>query len=304
MGENNQGLIFNLQRFSTEDGPGIRTTVFLKGCPLRCVWCHNPEGLSRAQEIIWLEVRCIDCGECLERCPNAAISRKATGLSTDRVKCQVCGRCADVCVAGAREVLGRTITVEELVAEVERDRVFYETSGGGVTVGGGEPSLQAPFVDAFLQSCREKSLHTALDTCGYTSWEILENLARRSDLILFDLKLYNEDRHKKLTGVGRELIFDNLRRLAQMGKRLWVRIPIIPGYTDDEENLEGLGKILSPLETVERVELLPYHKLGEDKYRRLDKDYPLQGMQTPSREELLRCMSVLKRLPLRAAVKF
>jgi pyruvate formate lyase activating enzyme len=207
-------------------------------------------------------------------------------------------------VAVAREVVGRSVTVAELVAEVERDRVFYQTSGGGVTVGGGEPTLQAAFTGAFLRKCREEGLHTALDTCGHAPWDTLESLARYSDLILFDLKLYREDRHRDLTGVGRDLIFDNLRRLDGGGRRLWVRIPIIPGCTDDEENLEGLGKILRPLENVERIELLAYHKLGEEKYRRLDRAYAYAGAKTPTREDILRCAALLQGLPLRAEIKF
>jgi pyruvate formate lyase activating enzyme len=195
------------------------------------------------------------------------------------------------------------VTVQELLEEVERDRLFYETSGGGVTLSGGEPCLQAPFAEAFLRACREEGLHTALDTSGCCSWEALEKVAAQAELVLFDLKLYEDQRHRELTGVGRELIFANIGHLAEMGKRLWVRIPIVPGCTDDEANLEGLGRILSPLTSVERIDLLPYHGLAEADYRRLDKAYKLEGAKPPSREEMLRCAETLRRQGVKAALR-
>lgn len=294
MCESIEACIFNIQRFSTEDGPGIRTTVFFKGCPLNCSWCHNPEGISKGFEIVWLEARCIGCGDCLVNCPNGAIKREFSVLETDRTKCDTCGKCADVCPANARELIGRMVSVDDLVKEVEKDRVFYETSGGGVTVSGGDPCMQATFVEKFLKACRHANLHTALDSSGCCPSEVMEKVAAHADMILYDLKLYDSQRHKRLTGVSNELIIENLHHLVAAGKRIWVRIPIIPGCTDDKDNIEGIGRILRPLKAVERIDLLGYHKLAEDKYRRLYKPYPMSGAESPSDEMMLQCADILR----------
>jgi pyruvate formate lyase activating enzyme len=281
------GVTFNIQRFSTEDGPGIRTTVFFKGCPLRCQWCHNPEGLSPNPELIWYDVRCIGARTCLAACPERALELTAQGMRIDRRACTACGACADACPAGALEVIGRTWTPEALLAEVQRDAVFYETSGGGVTLSGGEPLLQPDFVLGFCRLCHEVGLHMALDTCGTIAWRHYDAVLPFVDLILYDLKIWDGDRHQAATGVGNAAILENARRVAAAGVPIWVRTPIVPDYTADETNIAALAAfIAAELPTVRRWDLLAYTNLGQPKYHRLDRAYALEGAPLLSRAEM------------------
>jgi pyruvate formate lyase activating enzyme len=287
------GTTFNVQRFSTEDGPGIRTTVFMKGCPLRCKWCHNPEGLSPQPELVWYDVRCVGARECLTVCPYDALELTPDGMRLDRERCTVCGLCEEACPAGALEVIGREWTAEELYAEVAKDRAFYETSGGGVTVSGGEPVMQAEFVEAFLRLCREGEMHTALDTCGHADWAIYERLLPFVDLVLYDLKIIDRERHREATGVYPDRILENAKRIAQKGIPMWVRTPVVPGYTDDENNIARLSfHIRDELSTVERWDLLAYTNLGQPKYSRLGLPYPLDGAELLSRAKMERLHTV------------
>jgi len=272
MGGGHEGLIFDLKKYSINDGPGIRTTVFFKGCPLRCRWCHNPEGQSFAPEIIIRASRClVDCSECVTACPEDAIVKTAGVPVLDRRKCNACGRCTDVCPAEAIEMAGRRVSSAPLLREIEKDRIFQEQSGGGVTFSGGEPLAQADFLGEILESCRKKEIHTTVDTCGFASADILESIARNTDLFLYDLKVIDEKRHRDSTGESNALILENLKRLASMGKKTIIRLPVIPGVNDDEENIRDMARFLRSLGTVSDISLLPYHKLGRDKYRGLEK---------------------------------
>ncbi|MEA3338764.1 MAG: glycyl-radical enzyme activating protein [Chloroflexota bacterium] len=282
-----KGITFNVQRFSTEDGPGIRTTLFFKGCPLRCAWCHNPEGLSPRPELMWYDVRCIGARDCLNACPEHALELTGQGIRIDRAGCTACGDCADACPTGALEIIGREWTAEELFAEGEKDEVFYDTSGGGVTFSGGEPMAQADFVLALARLCREAGIHVALDTCGVVAWEWYEQILPLVNLVLYDLKIFDAERHRAGTGVDNCSILENARRIAAAGKPMWVRTPVIPGYTADEANVAALGDfIAAELPTVERWDLLAYTNLGQPKYHRLDRPYALEDVPLLTRAEM------------------
>jgi pyruvate formate lyase activating enzyme len=281
------GTTFNIQRFSTEDGPGIRTTVFLKGCPLRCAWCHNPEGISPRPELVWYDVRCIAARDCQRVCPEGALDLTPKGVVIDRQRCTVCGACADACPSAALEVIGQTWTADGLFAEILKDEVFFETSGGGVTFSGGEPMIQADFVQAICHLCHEAGLHVALDTCGCVPWARYEPVLPLVDLVLYDLKLYAADCHQESTGIDNNGILENACRIAGAGVPMWIRTPVIPGYTADEANIAALGDFVAQeLPTVERWDLLAYTNLGQPKYHRLDLPYALEGVPLMSQSEM------------------
>ena len=282
------GVVFNIQRFSIHDGPGIRTTVFLKGCPLRCGWCSNPESMSPYPEIISRDIKCIRCGKCVEACSQQAITVVENTRIIQWEKCDYCMKCVEVCPSGAIEAAGRTMTVAEVMDTVWRDASFYRRTGGGMTLSGGEPLLQWQFALKLLQEAKRSGLHTALDTTGYTDWEILDEILSFTDLVLYDVKHPNSARHQEVTGVPNERILDNLRKtVAKAGPKVWVRHPVIPRFSDSEEELEELCKLILTLKpAVEKISLLPYHKFGELKYAAVGRVYPWKEIPTISDEQM------------------
>jgi pyruvate formate lyase activating enzyme len=278
------GTVFDIRKYSIHDGPGIRTTVFFKGCPLSCWWCHNPEGQALKPEIMFRQSRCIQCDTCLAVCPAGAISRNDGRVTIDLEKCDLCGDCLENCYAQALELAGRTMGVDEVLAEIERDTIFYDQSGGGATFSGGEPLFQRGFLKALLVACQSRGIHTVLDTCGYASWQALDDIRDYVGLFLYDLKIMDDTLHRRYTGVSNKLILNNLQNLSGLRQRIIVRVPIIPGINDHPENLNQMAKFLSGLISLERVDLLPYHKLGFGKYTSLQKVYRLSETQPPTEE--------------------
>jgi pyruvate formate lyase activating enzyme len=281
-----RGLIFNIMRFCLHDGPGTRTTVFFKGCPLGCWWCHNPEGRSAQPDLMFFENRCVLCGECLNACPHGVIVQE-DGVMRTTEACHACGTCVDVCAAGARELAGHWMSIPEVLDEIEKDRLFWDESGGGVTFSGGEPFLQPHFLDSLLDACQARHIHTAVETCGYVKRDLLLRLSSKADLFLFDLKLLDSEKHRANTGRGNESILANLRALAQASRPLIVRYPVIPGVNDDEENVKQMMMLLRSL-GLGCVHLLPFHPTGAAKYRRLRLLNPLtaRGRETENNGSL------------------
>lgn len=264
-----KAIIFDIKGFAVHDGPGIRTTVFLKGCPLRCDWCHNPESQAGQPVLAQFRRNCIGCGKCLQRCPNGALSQGEHGIVIDRSRCQACGECARTCYAEALVIRGRAMTVEQVMVEVRKDIPFYQNSGGGMTLSGGEPLQQPEFTLALLKAAKSEGLHTCLDTCGYAPWPVLAQMLPYVDMVLYDLKGINPALHRLRTGRPNSLIMQNLRGLTSDGVQVKVRLPLIPGFNDRVEDIRDFAQFLANLDQVPPVEILPYHKLGEGKYEAL-----------------------------------
>lgn len=291
-----KGLIFDIRKYSIHDGPGVRTTVFFKGCPLACRWCCNPESQGGRPELVWVRERCLGCGLCLEACPRGALRTAAGGArEIDRQRCDGCGRCAEGCPGEALNLIGRWATAEEVLAEVARDALYFEASGGGLTLSGGEPLAQADFAAELLRRYRheEKGGHTAVETCGFAPWPVLERLAPDVDLFLYDLKHMDPDAHRRLTGQDNALILDNARRLAAAGHALVVRLPLIAGVNDRREQLEAVADFTRSLPGVRRIDLLPYHRLGAPKYRRLGRAYALEDEPSLGPDAAARAAEIL-----------
>jgi len=288
-----RGFIFDVRRYAIHDGPGIRTTVFLKGCPLSCWWCHNPESQASGAEPVFREGRCIACGACVGACPEGAISLTETGSVAGPGICARCGACAAVCFAEARGMAGREATVEDVMAEVERDAAFYEQSGGGVTFSGGEPLMQIEFLEALLRASREKNIRTALDTCGYAPWESIDRIRGMVDLFLYDIKIVDDARHRELTGVSNEPIIENLRALSRHGHNIRLRIPVIPGIHDDEKSLKEIGALASSLPTLIGIDIIPYNRLGAEKYARLGRPFRMPDAPALSAERIAALSGIL-----------
>jgi len=264
--------IFDIERNSYVDGPGIRTTVFFKGCNLRCAWCHNPESQSPKPQMMFFKNKCTGCGKCKEKCPNHLES------------CEICGKCTLYCPHDAREICGKEYTVDEVVREILKDKAFYEASGGGVTFSGGECMLQIDFLEDLLKECQKNGIHTAVDTAGYVPFEQFEQILPYTELILYDIKCFDSEKHKQYTGVGNELILENLKRLLATDKSVWIRIPIIPTVNDTEEEIRSIRSFLLSCGTPEKVELLPYHAKGAHKYAAIGKKVKM--FSVPSEEKM------------------
>jgi pyruvate formate lyase activating enzyme len=307
-----QGNILHLQRLSTEDGPGIRTTVFFKGCPLRCAWCHNPESLSTGLQTQWFSVRCIACQTCVETCPNGCLKMTADGLVIDRERCEACGKCALACPSGALEALGQMVCVEKLLAELLKDRVYYEKSGGGVTLSGGEPTFQPDFTEALLRALKEQGISTALDTCGLCSARSLDRLLPYTDLVLFDLKFLDPALHAEFTGVSNVQILENLEHIRDYMHSqarpigLWIRTPLIPGATVSDGNLSAIGRHLAETldGTVSRWELCAFNNLCRDQYTRLGMPWAYAATPLMTHAELAHCEQVAKASGFRPELVF
>ena len=291
--------MFNIQRFCVEDGPGIRTTVFLKGCPLRCLWCHNPESQLPGPQMSYDRERCIKCGACFDACAKHAIAKGSH--FPDPKLCAGCDDCAQACPNGSRQIIGLEIVVGELMDTIVRDRGFYEESGGGVTFSGGEPLAQSSFLLEALRACRRLGIHTAVDTSGYAKRREALAVARLADLVLYDLKHVDDLRHRELTGVSNRPILDNLRALATEPVEVWIRVPLVPGVNDDPVHLELLGGFLASLEKHYPVWLLPYHRLGSHKLGRLGMP-DRQEYEEPSTGRIERCADSLRAFGLEVCV--
>ena len=288
------GRVASIIRFATQDGPGIRTTVFLKGCPLTCVWCHNPETISPAPELGYIARRCIGCGECARVCPQGAHTIADGHHSFDRDLCVACGACVEACLGNALTLYGRKMTAAEVLATVLEDRTFYEQSGGGMTLSGGEPLLQADFCAELLAMAKREGLHTAVDTCGMVPWEAFKAVLPVTNLFLFDLKQMDPELHRRYTGSDNAQILANLRRLSEAGAAIEIRIPLIPGVNDDERFLRAAGELLRGLEGIRAVRLLPFNALSHSKYEAVGREDTMPDASPPSDEALARARAELE----------
>jgi pyruvate formate lyase activating enzyme len=290
----NCGWVFDIKKYALHDGPGIRTTVFFKGCPLRCSWCHNPESWKASPEPSLRQVRCIRCGRCVEACESQAISFVDSQPVTDADLCILCGKCVENCIADAREIIGRRMTVGQVIAEVEKDRIFYDQSGGGVTFSGGEPLLQGEFLLALLKECKARGFHATVDTTCYADSELLRDVAEYTDLFLCDIKHMDSEMHERYTGVGNELILENIKNLAQAGKKIIIRMPVVPGFNDDLENIERVAQFVKSLGTVGRIDILAYNRGGLEKSIRLSNELELMQTQVPDEQKMNSISEILK----------
>jgi len=282
---NAEAMIFDIQKFSVHDGPGIRTLIFLKGCPLRCLWCSNPESQSSLPELVFYPERCRRLNRCLEVCPTHAISVKENSLVLNKDLCTLCGKCVEACYAGAWKIFGQWVDVGYVMKEIEKDILFYRNSAGGVTFGGGEPLLWPDFVREVSQECKKKGIPVAVETCGHVPWRNFEKVIDVLDLIMYDIKHMDSAIHKKLCGVPNELILENIKSLSKRKVDIIIRVPIIPNINDSNYNIHDTAGFVASLNgSVKRVEILPYHKFGEKKYGRLGREYELTDVEVPEQQ--------------------
>lgn len=299
-----RGLVFNIQRYQIHDGPGIRTIVFLKGCPLRCLWCSNPEGQNREAELFFFKSRCKLCGKCIEVCPVHANTIIDNSMRINRKVCEACGRCVDICLYSGREIKGTLVSLDDVVEVIERDRSFYSESGGGVTISGGEVLFQPGFSKSILKRCKNLGLHTAIETSGYGFWEDLKDMVQYVNWIFYDIKLINALKHKKYTGRYNHIILENAQKLSELLKNkqthFVIRIPIIPGYTDSRTNITEIAKFVkNNLKSADEIEILKYHGYAMDKYDALGRKFVLGDALSLSEERMLEIKEVIESLGLK-----
>jgi pyruvate formate lyase activating enzyme len=281
-----EGIIFDIKKYAIHDGPGIRTTVFFKGCPLACRWCHNPEGISVKSQRIYRQERCVSCGECIQICPQKVISQTDGRMIVDSARCDLCQTCAEHCPSGAVEFVGHRVTVTEVIRQIEKDIAFYDQSGGGITLSGGEPLMQPEFLLDLLDACSNRALHRVVDTTGYADAGLLLQVARKTDLFLYDLKLMDATKHREFTGVSNQVILDNLKLLSRNKARIQVRIPIIPGINNDADNIMQTADFVATLPGIECIAILPFHNSAREKYVRLGMECMALDMQSPGSKDL------------------
>jgi pyruvate formate lyase activating enzyme len=297
------GLVFDIQRFSVHDGPGIRTTVFMKGCPLNCPWCSNPESVLQHPEIMVRNILCVACWKCIESCPIGAITRIGEISEIDRKKCNLCLECIKACPSGALRLAGKYMSVSEVMEEIEKDNLFYINSGGGVTISGGEPLVQAEFVEQVFGLCRQRGIHTTLDTTGHAPWPALKDVLAYTDLVLYDIKHLDSKKHQESTGRSNEIILNNLSQIAGLVET-WLRLPLIPNFNDSESYIRELAMFIHklPKGRIAKVSLLPYHNWGEQKYEELGKKYSLHGTQRLPDEHINGLKGILESNGLKVSV--
>ena len=298
-----KGFIYGLERFAIHDGPGIRTLIYMKGCPLKCMWCSSPQTQKSKPEILYNEVNCKLCGRCVEVCPIGGITISANdGLKIERELCTSCYECIEICLNQGLTLIGKYVTVEELFQDVDKDSPFYRRSNGGVTVGGGEPTMQLDFVTAFLKRCKQIYINTAIETCGYVKWDGMEDLLKYVDLVYIDIKHMDPTVHKELTGVSNELILENAKKISAI-KPMIIRIPVIPGCNDSEENITATARFASNLgENLKRIDLLPYHKFGTQTYIRIGMEYKLTDVESPSDDHMIRFKEIVESFGVKAQI--
>lgn len=285
--------IFNIQKFSIHDGPGIRTTVFFKGCPLQCIWCHNPESQNLGKEILYDKNKCTLCGSCIKICQNNAIELKDNDLEINMDKCTFCGDCTVSCINSAKQIAGKEYTVDEVMKEVLKDRVFYKNSKGGVTLSGGEPLIYAAFVEELLMELKKENIHTAVDTCGAVDFKVLERISKYTDLFLYDIKSMDEEKHILYTGVSNKNIIENLIKLSKIHNNINLRLPIIEGINADENHIFEILKLIKNT-NIKKINLLPYHDIAMHKYEKLGRKY-YEYMKRPADEKLKRYKGIFEK---------
>jgi len=298
-----ESLIFDIKRYAINDGPGIRIVIFFKGCNLHCAWCHNPESILSQAEKMYAPAKCIKCGTCVDACPENAITLTPEGIITDPELCKMCGKCAEVCPTKAIEMSGKVMSVSEIMDMIEKERIFFDQSGGGVTFSGGEPLVHAKMLIELLDECGKRGIHRAVDTAGSVSTETILEVAKRTDLFLYDLKMMDSRLHKKWINAGNERILQNLQTLAETGAHIIIRIPLIGGVNDSDENIEQTARFISGLAGDKKdVHLLPYHNIAQNKYMKLDKSGDFEILREPGKQTLAKAIARFAEYGIKASV--